>query len=290
MNELSYWQALLLGFIQGVTEFLPISSSGHLAISQRLMHLDADSTPMLLFDVVTHLATLAAVVWVFAGTFGRYLRRLSAECSASFTGRRIAWRVALAGIVASVPTAAIGLAFQDTFERAFGKPVWIGVGLLFTGTLLFVIGKIPRPRRGWRRFGSGRALWVGVAQGLAILPGISRSGSTICLAMLLGLRRRWAAEFSFFIAAPAICGATLLKAKDTFEQYGVDLTAVANGPMLVGAIVALLSGYVALRLLLTAVHRAKLQYFCYYCWLAGLAVILLVVICFNQSETFRRVG
>ena len=276
MNDLSYWQALLLGFIQGLTEFLPISSSGHLAITQRLMHLEPDSQAMLLFDVVSHLATLAAVILVFAGTFGRYLRRLGAETSARFAGRRIAWRLILLGIVASVPTALIGLAFKDTFEAAFGKPVWIGVGLLLTGTLLFVIGKIPRPRRGWRRFGAGRAFWVGVVQGLAILPGISRSGSTICLAMLLGLRRRWAAEFSFFIAAPAICGAALLKAKDTFDLYGGQLEGIPKGPILVGAVAALLSGYVALRLLLAAVRRAKLQYFCYYCWLAGIAVIALL--------------
>ena len=111
---------------------------------------------------------------------------------------------------------------------------------------------------------------------MAILPGISRSGSTICTAMLLGLRRRWAAEFSFFIAVPAICGAALLKAKDTLDLSPADLAAIPKGPILAGAAVALFSGYVALRLLLSAVRRGKLQHFCYYCWLAGLAVVLLL--------------
>lgn len=276
MSELSYWQALVLGLIQGLTEFLPVSSSGHLAITQRLMNLSSNSHTMLLFDVVTHLGTLVAVGLVFAGTFGQYFSRLRKESRAGFVGRRIAWRIALLGICASAPTAVIGLTFKDTFEQAFAKPVWIGLGLLVTGTLLFVIGKTPRPRRGWRRFGAGRSFCVGVIQGLAILPGISRSGSTICLAMLLGLRRRWAAEFSFFIAVPAICGAALIKIKDTLEMSTEELGVIPLGPILVGALVALVSGYVALRLLLSLVRRAKLQYFCYYCWLAGVVVIALV--------------
>lgn len=276
MNDLDYVQALILGIVQGLTEFLPVSSSGHLAISQRLMSLKADSHAMLLFDVASHLGTLLAVVWVFAGTFRHYLRRLLAESAPSFSGRRFAWRIAALGACASVPTAAIGLGFKDTLEAAFDKPLWIGVGLLLTGTLLYITGKIPRPRRGWRKFGVGRSLLVGIAQGAAILPGISRSGSTICVAMVSGFRRRWAAEFSFFIAAPAICGAALIKANDTLNLGGEQLAAIPKGPILIGSAAALLSGYIALRLLLGAVHRAKLHHFCYYCWLAGLLVLVLL--------------
>ena len=276
MNDLTYVQALILGIVQGLTEFLPVSSSGHLAVSQRLMNLDADSHAMLLFDVASHLGTLLAVVAVFAGTFRLYLRRLWSESRRSFTGRRMAWRIAGLGLCASIPTALIGLLFKDTLEAAFGKPVWIGVALLVTGTLLHAVGRIPRPRRGWRRFGPGRAVLVGLAQGAAILPGISRSGATICTAMLIGLRRRWAAEFSFFIAVPAILGAALLKAKDTLDLPADQIAAIPKGPILLGAAAALVSGYLALRLLLTAVHRAKLQYFCYYCWLAGVVVLVLL--------------
>jgi undecaprenyl-diphosphatase len=276
VNDLDYLQALILGLVQGVTEFLPISSSGHLAVLQRWMDLDADSQAMLVFDVAVHVGTLVAVLWVFAAVFGRYFRRLVVESSRSFSGRRIAWRIAGLGVAASIPTALIGLVFQERLEAAFDKPLWIGLAWLVTGTLLFVTGKIPRPRRGWRRFGVVRAFGVGLAQGAAILPGISRSGATICLAMLLGLRRRWAAEFSFFIAAPAICGAALFKALQTLSLSGGETDAVASGPILAGAVVALVSGVVALRLLLSAVHRAKLQHFCYYCWLAGVATILLL--------------
>lgn len=276
MNELDYLQALILGVVQGLTEFLPISSSGHLAVAQRLMDLNPASHAMLLFDVGSHLGTLLAVIYVFAGTFRRYVQRLFAESRSSFVGRRIAWPIAGLGVCASVPTALIGLVFKDPLEAAFDKPIWIGVGLLLTGTLLFVTGKIPRPRRGWRRFGVGRALLVGIAQGAAIMPGVSRSGSTICVAMLAGFRRRWAAQFSFFIAAPAICGAALIKANDSFGLPPAELAAIPKGPILLGAVAALLSGYVALRLLLAAVHRAKLQHFCYYCWLLGVTVIVLL--------------
>lgn len=273
MNDLTYLQALILGVIQGLTEFLPVSSSAHLAITQQLMRLEADSPAMLMFDVAGHLGTLAAVVLVFAPTFRRYLRRLILESRLSFGERRVAWRIAGLGVCASVPTAIIGLAFKDTLEAAFGKPRWIGVALLVTGTLLYVTGKVPRPRLGWKKFGLGRAFAVGLAQGVAILPGISRSGATICAAMIVGLRRRWAGEFSFFIATPAICGAAVLKAMDTFELSGPQSAALPTGPILLGAITALFSGYVALRLLLVVVHRAKLQHFCYYCWLVGLVVV-----------------
>ena len=273
MTELDYIQALILGLVQGVTEFLPVSSSGHLAICQQLMGLDADSHAMLVFDVAAHLGTLVAVAWVFAPTFTRYWGRLASESRRGFTGRRVAWRIAGLGVAASLPTAVVGLMFKDTLEAAFDKPLWIGIALLTTGMLLFVVGYAPRPRRGWRRFGFDRAFGVGLAQGAAILPGISRSGATICVAMLLGLRRQWAAEFSFFIAVPAICGAALLKIRDTFAISADEMSAIGIGPILLGSVVALLSGYVALRLLLAAVKRAKLQYFCFYCWALGLLVL-----------------
>jgi undecaprenyl-diphosphatase len=217
VTELTYFHAIILGIIQGLTEFLPISSSGHLALAQRVMEYDADSPAMLLFDVAVHLGTVVAVAAVFAGDFGRYFRRLCRESTPGFAGRRTAWRIAALGIAASVPTAVIGLVFKDDLEAAFGKPSWIGIALIMTGSLLWATGKTPRPRRGWRRFGFGRAVLIGLGQGIAILPGVSRSGTTISLALLAGIRREWAGQFSFFIAIPAICGAALLHTKDVLE-------------------------------------------------------------------------
>ena len=269
---MTYLQAVVLGLIQGLTEFLPVSSSGHLALAQTLWKLEPDSSAMLWFDVCSHLGTLVAVATVFAGTFGRFAGRLLRESSSSFAGRRIGWRIVAMTVAASIPTAVIGLTFKDQLQAAFGKPVWIGVGLLVTGALLWSTNRAPRPRRGWRRFAWWRAALVGIAQGVAILPGTSRSGSTIGCAMLLGLKRRWAGQFSFLIAVPAIVGATVLEFAD-LSSLPADSVGRA-GAIQLGSAVAMLSGYAALRVLLGVIQRAKLHLFAYYCWAIGAAVII----------------
>ena len=211
---MSLLQAIILGVIQGLTEFLPVSSSGHLALTQQIMEIDPESPSALLFDVVTHVGTLLAAGVVFFRPLMKYIRRLINEIAPSFSGKRYAVHVALIAVCASIPTAGIGLGFKGFLARAFGEPVWIAAGLLITGILLQTMRWIPKPKRGWKRFGYGRALVVGIAQGLAIMPGISRSGFTICSAELLGLKRTWAAQFSFLIAAPAILGATAMQVRD----------------------------------------------------------------------------
>ncbi len=273
MSELDYVSALLLGIIQGLTEFLPISSSGHLAMTQRWLDLDPDSTPMLLFDVLAHLGTLVAVFFVFAKPGVRYVRRLVLESSGSWSRRRYAWRIAVLAVVAAIPTAIIGLSLKDPFEAAFDKPVWIGSCLLVTGVMLAVLAALKRGRRGWKDYRWWEAALIGIAQGMAILPGISRSGATICMASYCGWRRRWAAEFSFLIVIPAIVGVAILKLNETFGLPHEQLAAVKWGPVIVGSVVSLLVGIVALRLLLGVVRRAKLHYFAVYCWLVGLIVV-----------------
>jgi len=273
VTELDYGKAVLLGLVQGLTEFLPVSSSGHLVIVQQWFGLRGASPSMLLFDVFTHVGTLIAVLVVFAATLRRFVEKARREFGSGETGRRIATPVVLLGAVACVPTAAIGLVFQHVFERAFDSLTTTGVGLLLTASLLFVSGRVPRPRRGWRRFGWWRAALVGVAQGAAITPGISRSGSTICLAMLLGMKRRWAAEFSFLIAVPSIAGAGVLKMRDTLSLPHGQLSSMPYGPILVGTIVSFCMGVIALRLLLRIVVRDKLHLFSYYCFVLGVAVL-----------------
>lgn len=273
MSQLDYVQAIVLGTVQGMTEFLPVSSSGHLAITQRYFELEPDGAVMLLFDVFAHLGTLIAVGVVFARPITRFVCRLFAELSSSWRRPRYAWRIAMLAVAATVPTAAIGLGFQDTFETAFSRPRWIGTGLIVTGAMLLLLGRIPRGRRGWSRFGWWQGALVGVAQGLAVFPGISRSGATICVASYLGLRRRWAAEFSFLIAAPAILGGTLLKLRDTFDLPADQWERIPFGPVAAGSVVSLAVGIVALLLLLGAVRRAKLHYFSSYCFALGVLVI-----------------
>ncbi|MCO6439315.1 MAG: undecaprenyl-diphosphate phosphatase [Phycisphaerae bacterium] len=279
MTELTFTHALILGVVQGLTEFLPVSSSAHLAITQRWMGLDPDSPGLLLFDVLAHLGTLAAVLIVFRRPIRLFLRAAISGNSTPDTPDRprrskIALRLLTLGIVASIPTAIIGLVFKDDLEAAFGKPSWIGGALLATAVLLALTAVAPRPRRGWRSFRGWQAGAVGVAQGVAILPGISRSGATICTALLLGLRPRWAAEFSFLIAVPAIAGASLIKFKDTVRLPAEELEALAWNPILLGAGVSFLVGLGALLLLLAVVRRAKLHYFAPYCFLLGLLILM----------------
>jgi len=273
LTELDYLHAILLGFIQGATEFLPVSSSAHLALTQHWFNLAPNSPPLLLFDVLAHLGTLVAVFVIFSRSIVRYARRLMAESRRDWSGRRYAWRVAMLGITACIPTAIIGFSFKDSFEQAFENRALIAVCLICTGLLLAVTPLCRRPRLGWKNFRWYQAALVGVAQGLAILPGISRSGSTICAATFLGLRRRWAGEFSFFIVVPPIVGASLLKIKDTFELPADQLSTIPWGPVLAGSVVSLIVGVFALRLLLDIVRRAKLHYFALYCWLLATLIL-----------------
>jgi len=274
LSDLGYIAAVLLGVIQGLTEFLPISSSGHLALTQDWLDLQPDSPPMLLFDILAHMGTLIAVFVVFARPGTRFLGRLIRESSPSWTGKRHGWRIVILAVAATIPTGVIGLAFKDTFEAAFANTVSIGAGLIVTGTLLGVLAKVPRGRRGWSRFGWLEAVLIGTAQAMAILPGISRSGSTICVAAYMGWRRRWAAEFSFLIALPAIAGGTVLKMADTYALPSDELARIPWGPVVVGSVMSLFAGILALNLLLGAVRRAKLHYFAPYCWVIGLIVLL----------------
>ncbi len=273
MAELGFLNACLLGLVQGLTEFLPVSSSGHLVLTQKLLNLESHSPELLLFDISTHVATVIAVAVVFRVTLLRYVSRLARELRPSFAGRRTACMIAGLAIVACIPTAIIGFTFRGTFERAFDSLPANAIGLLVTGTLLYSIGRLPRPRRGWRRFGWWRAAIIGVAQGCAILPGVSRSGSTICIGIFLGIKRRWVAEFSFLIAMPPILGAGLIQWRETLELPTEQLQAIPWGPIIAGSVVAFLSGAYALRILLRLVVRDKLHHFSYYCWALGLVVL-----------------
>lgn len=255
------WQAALLGVVQGLTEFLPISSSGHLVLGQRLLGL---TEPALMFDVAVHVGTLAAVVLVFSGDLWQIVRGLVFSDAQARQGRRLLWLV----VVGSIPTAIIGLLFKDQFESMFSSVAAVGAALLITGCLLMASRLAPPTGRAINRVGAGRALAIGVIQGLAITPGISRSGSTISLALLLGVERSLAARLSFVLSIPAILGALLLQALHLRDAALQPLT-----PMLVGGAAAAISGWVALKLLLRLVQGGKLYWFAYYCWPLGLAAL-----------------
>lgn len=250
--------ALLLGLLQGVTEFLPVSSSGHLAIAQHF--LSDFSQPGVLFDVLLHVATMGAVIL--------YFRR---ECLLLATApfRRdeeatLYRRLLLLLMVGSVPTAVIGLLFKDFFEGLFHNLTAVALMLLVTGTLLFVSERFRRGTRKENQLTWSDALLVGTVQGGAIIPGISRSGSTIAALLLKGVDGETAARFSFLLALPAIFGAGLLSAGD---MTAVPAAEVSN--YIAGMLMAFFAGLLSIHLLLAVVRRKRLFAFALYCWLAG---------------------
>ncbi len=251
MNEIL--AAALLGLVQGLTEFLPVSSSGHLVLFQRWLPHPGDP---IAFDLVLHLGTLVPVL----GVFRQDVRTVLTDATAGEGPflQRPGVRLALLVVLGSVPTAVIGLAFEDLFEQLFANPISVGVAFGITGLVLLSTRWL---RPGSRQLGElswWRAALIGLVQGLAITPGISRSGSTIAAAMFLGIDRGLAARFSFLLSVPAISGAFLLKARD------LDLQSIALAPLAVGFVVAALSGWGALVLLLKLVNAGDFSRFAYY--------------------------
>ncbi|MBW2281223.1 MAG: undecaprenyl-diphosphate phosphatase [Deltaproteobacteria bacterium] len=262
-------QALLLGVLQGVTEFLPISSSGHLALVQRLM--PDISTPFLLFEVVVHLGTLCAIGLVLRARILALLVAARSFLPGSTAGDPVDRRWILLIAVASLPTAAIGLALRGPVEGALHRPALVGVALLVTAVILLLSERLGRRKRGPEDLGVVDALWIGVAQGLAVFPGISRSGATIAAGLWRDARGEVAVEFSLLVSIPAVAGATLLVALTADGR----LQASDLAPLAVGFVSAFAAGVLALRALQWAVAKRKLLPFAGYCGLVGAGAIAL---------------
>ncbi len=275
-------QAALLGFIQGIAEFLPISSSGHLALTQKFFLKPSPHSPqMLLFDLATHVATLTAVLVVFAHPFRRMLRSLlRAPSKYGFSMRllkqspdlRLVWLTFLA----CIPTALVYVIFSERLEAFFDQPLAIAASFLATGLIILLAERFGHPHRGLRSFGIQAALIIGLAQGLALMPGLSRSGLTICAALLCGIKRGWAGRFSFLIAAPAILAGFALQLFKVLGQSSLNSSPWLA--ILLGSLTAFAVGLWALKLLLKTLHRAHLSYFTIYLWIVGLAIILIYLL------------
>lgn len=256
------FSACLLGLIQGLTEFLPVSSSGHLAITQHF--LPGFEQPGLLYDVLLHAATTLAVIIYFRSDIQKLLFCFFTPIEQSRRDRH----VALMLILGSIPTAIIGFSGKDFFEGLFENLTVIGAMLLVTATLLTLAEKIRKDGRPIDKVNRGDALLVGIAQGMAIIPGISRSGSTIACLLLRGIDGEAAARFSFLLALPAVGGAMLLSLKDVQHISSTDLPAYG-----LGAIVAFVSGLFAIRCLMNVVRRRRLVGFAIYCLLVGSGIL-----------------
>ncbi len=272
---MSYFEAVVLGLVQGLAEFLPISSSGHLALIQQYFGISDDK--VLLFAVLLHVGTLISVFIVYWKDIWELLVELCLTIKdlCSGKGLRLAERpvrkLGVMIIVATIPTAIIGLLFSDFFDSLYTSVIPIGVGLIITGFLLVFAERMGEGNRGIQQMNFRNAIFIGIVQGVAICPGISRSGSTLFGSLICNLDRKFAVKFVFLISIPSIMGSAIL---ETPAAIDAGVTAAEVGPILVGMLVAAVSGLIAIKTMIKIVSDKKLSYFSYYVWVLGLIVVL----------------
>ncbi len=275
---MTYLTSALLGFVQGVAEFLPISSSGHLSLLGNLLGLAQDD---ILFEVLLHLGTLAAVFVVywqdivdmvrdFFGVLGGLFsknRRMRVSPSANT-------RMVFMIIVATLPLVLV-VPIKDYVENLYGNTLFIGFALLVTGVILFLSDRLAQGRKTARTATMMDALVVGLAQAVAVVPGLSRSGTTISIGMMRGFDRKFAVRFSFLMSIPAILGANILEVGDA-------VTAGLNTELIpiyiLGMVISMIAGYFAIKLVNLLARKGKFGSFAYYCWAVGLVAIVATLV------------
>ncbi|OZC01642.1 undecaprenyl-diphosphate phosphatase [Rubricoccus marinus] len=298
-----WWQAIILGLLQGIAEFLPISSSGHLVLGQHFLGIDvpryANGEADIAFEVFVHFGTVLSIVTVYRQRIwtiltdlvqalknpssiaraiqGGPIERMPDEPLAEEFGDETggargpipSTRLALYILLTMVPTGIVYVLFKDTLENAFSNPRLVCGMLLVTGTVLLLTRLRPNPTG---HFGPLKTVLVGIAQSMALIPGISRSGSTICTAIYLNVDRKEAADFSFLMSLPVIVGATLLKTLDLMEQG----TALGVLPLALGTLVAFVAGIWAIKVVIAFVQRGDLIWFAGYCYLVGILGLIFI--------------
>jgi len=261
---MSIIEAIVLGIIQGLTEFLPVSSSGHLELAKVIFGSEVAAKESMLFTIALHAATALSTVVVFRRDIIQIFRDIFAFKWNEST--QFSWYI----IISMIPVFIIGMAFKDEVESLFkGNIILVGSSLLFTALLLFFSGRY-NAKAG--KVNGVKAFIIGIAQAIAILPGVSRSGSTISVALISGVSREQAARFSFLMVLPVIAGAMLLEMKDFMEvqpQRSID-----NYSLLAGFSAAFFAGVLACNWMIQLVKRSKLDYFALYCLLIGIGAIL----------------
>ncbi len=277
MEKMSWIHAAIMGLVQGLTEFLPVSSSGHLVLSKFVLGAEIDTSA--LFDILLHVGTLVAVfavyykdIWdlikegllLIKDTFAWVFRKKKIEM---YAGRKMVLFI----IVASIPTALLGLLMETFLEDIFLSSVLaVGCALLVTGTVLLLLSKLPEGHKKLDQMNGKDALFIGLIQGIATIPGISRSGSTISAGLFRGLNKEFAIRFSFLMSIPAILGAAVLK---LIKVDGQDLL-LNLGPYVMGMIIAALSGYLCVKWLINLLKNNRFHYFGFYCLIAGLTAVV----------------
>jgi len=274
--DINIIQALILGMVQGLTEFLPISSSAHLVIVPELLGVESS----LAFDTLLHVGTLIAVISYFRSDLIAMIKAFFSSLADIPRGRfkeeirndqfkRLAWLI----LVGTIPAGLMGILLKDFFESLFSSVSAVGFFLLITGFILWGVERMPRGEKKTKEISFTNSLIVGIAQGCAIAPGISRSGATIATSLYLGFDREMAARFSFLLSIPAILGAALIQLKDLTAGFDI-----STGAFVGGLISAMIFSYLAIKFLMGYIKKHSLVIFAYYCWTVGIITLLLTVV------------
>ena len=266
-------QGIIIGIVQGLTEFLPVSSSAHLVFIQNILGVESS----LAFDTFLHLGSLLAVLWFFRGdiyrmlkswwlSLGDILQHRFKEGLQEDPYKRLAWYV----ILATVPVAIVGVLFEDAVDSLFAGALYVPAFFLFvTGTILYLSQRMGPGEINFNTIGKKEALFMGLGQACAILPGLSRSGTTIAAGLTIGLDKEFAAKFSFILSIPAIFGAFILQLKDIGTSLDANFL-----PVILGFIAAFIAGYAAIRWMIELIQKKNLDIFSYYCWIVGIVVFM----------------
>jgi undecaprenyl-diphosphatase len=262
-----------LGILQGLTEFLPISSSGHLVLGENLLKVKFDDIS---FEVFLHFGTFLSVLIIFRKTIWGMIKAVAEKTGAIYGGRSRTnsleydqtclnenWNLFWLILLGSVPAGILGILFKEVVEKSFSSPLFVSIMLLFTGSFLLLTKFFKKAEGKIKKFD---AFLIGIAQAMAMLPGISRSGLTISTGIFRGIKREKAAEFSFLLSLPAILGATALKLKDVLNQNNPSFNLWIY---LIGMVCAFLFGCLAIKFLLNVIRKGKFEFFGYYCFLMG---------------------
>lgn len=266
-------EAVILGIFQGIAEFLPISSSGHLVLLQKLFGIKEGN---LFFTEMLHFGTLISIIVVYFNDIIKIIAEFFKLIFSILKREKIRsinkyQKLGILIILGSIPTAIIGIFFQDFFESLYASVLPIGFAFLLTGLLLWVSEKNSYQNKNIKAMSFLDAIIIGTAQGIAIIPGISRSGSTIVAGLLRGLSKPLATEYSFLLALPATLGAGLLGIIDIMKS---DTKVLINFPLLIGVILSTIVGIFSIKFLINLINKNKLHYFSYYLWIIGIITIL----------------
>ena len=266
-------QAIIIGIVQGLTEFLPVSSSAHLIFAQNALGVESS----LAFDVFLHLGSLIAVLWFFRAdiikmiqawllSIGDIVQHRFREGFYSDPYKRLSWYV----ILATIPVGLVGVLFESQVESLFAGALYVPAFFLFvTGTILYLSQRMNSGEVDLENLSLKESIFMGLGQACAILPGLSRSGTTIAAGLVIGLDKEFAAKFSFILSIPAILGAFVVQLKDIGTIADFNVLAV-----MFGFFAALISGYLAIKWLIELIQKRSLDIFAYYCWIVGIIVFM----------------